>query len=272
MSVAPTSISFERESVVDFTRSFMTRGITAVTKTPASSPSYLQFMSPLSYVVWACILFAFVITSLLLYFLEKYSSPCRTDINKGNMLESAWFMFASLVNGNPESSPITIPGRMVSSAWWFFALILITSYTANLTAFLTVKKITPPVSSVADLADQKKIKFGTVRDSGVLQFFNRSKLDHYRKMFEVMELTSNYVDNSSHGFDKVLNDNFALLWDNTVNRYKTIHDCRFYQIGPPIDIKGFGIGVPQGALYRENLSMVILKLKEEGMLDEMKNR
>ena len=49
------------------------------------------------------------------------------------------------VTGNTDSTPCTIPGRILTSAWWFFALILISSYTANLAAFLTVKKINTPI-------------------------------------------------------------------------------------------------------------------------------
>ena len=35
----------------------------------------------------------------------------------------------------------SISGRIVGGAWWFFSLILISSYTANLAAFLTVERM-----------------------------------------------------------------------------------------------------------------------------------
>jgi hypothetical protein len=66
---------------------------------------------------------------------------------------------------------VAVAGRILTSAWWFFALILISSYTANLAAFLTVKKINTPIKSVTDLAQQTKIKYGTVKSSGVMGFF-----------------------------------------------------------------------------------------------------
>jgi hypothetical protein len=34
-----------------------------------------------------------------------------------------------------------VSGRIVGGAWWFFSLILISSYTANLAAFLTVERM-----------------------------------------------------------------------------------------------------------------------------------
>jgi glutamate receptor, ionotropic, invertebrate len=41
--------------------------------------------------------------------------------------------------------------------WWFFSLILISSYTANLAAFLTVDRMVAPINSADDLAAQTEI-------------------------------------------------------------------------------------------------------------------
>lgn len=39
--------------------------------------------------------------------------------------------------------------------WWFFTLIIISSYTANLAAFLTVERMITPIENAEDLAKQK---------------------------------------------------------------------------------------------------------------------
>ena len=41
--------------------------------------------------------------------------------------------------------------------WFFFALIMISSYTANLAAFLTVETLERPIESASDLANQNEI-------------------------------------------------------------------------------------------------------------------
>lgn len=58
----------------------------------------------------------------------------------------------------------------MSSGWWFFTLIVISSYTANLAAFLTVENIVTPIKDVVGLAEQDEIKFGTL-DSGTSRVF-----------------------------------------------------------------------------------------------------
>jgi len=37
----------------------------------------------------------------------------------------------------------SVSGRIVGGIWWFFTLIVISSYTANLAAFLTVERMQP---------------------------------------------------------------------------------------------------------------------------------
>ena len=41
---------------------------------------------------------------------------------------------------------------MIAALWWFFTLIMISSYTANLAAFLTVERMESPIESAEDLA------------------------------------------------------------------------------------------------------------------------
>ena len=50
--------------------------------------------------------------------------------------------------------------RIVGGIWWFFTLILISSYTANLAAFLTVERMATPIEKADDLAEQSDIQYG----------------------------------------------------------------------------------------------------------------
>ena len=60
---------------------------------------------------------------------------------------------------------------MVAGMWWFFTLIMISSYTANLAAFLTAAKMDIPINSAEDLAKQTKIKYGTYKYGSTNSFF-----------------------------------------------------------------------------------------------------
>jgi len=60
---------------------------------------------------------------------------------------------------------------MVGSAWWFFTLIIVSTYTANLAAFLTVERMYVPISSAEDLTRQTVIQYGTLNDGSTKSFF-----------------------------------------------------------------------------------------------------
>jgi hypothetical protein len=59
----------------------------------------------------------------------------------------------------------------VGGIWWFFTLIIISSYTANLAAFLTVERMITPIENAADLAQQTEISYGTLEGGSTMTFF-----------------------------------------------------------------------------------------------------
>lgn len=70
-----------------------------------------------------------------------------------------------------ELMPKALSTRIVGGIWWFFTLIIISSYTANLAAFLTVERMDSPIDSADDLAKQTRIEYGAVRDGSTMTFF-----------------------------------------------------------------------------------------------------
>lgn len=63
---------------------------------------------------------------------------------------------------------------------WAFTLIIISSYTANLAAFLTVQRMEAPIESPDDLADQTNIEYGTIHGGSTMTFFMVLHTVNYR--------------------------------------------------------------------------------------------
>ena len=70
-----------------------------------------------------------------------------------------------------DLNPRAASTRIVGGMWWFFTLIIISSYTANLAAFLTVERMSTPIESADDLSDQNSIKYGTLIGGSTMTFF-----------------------------------------------------------------------------------------------------
>ena len=71
----------------------------------------------------------------------------------------------------PDISHRSLSARLIATMWWFFTLIMISSYTANLAAFLTVERMESPIESAEDLAKQTSIKYGCLESGSTRAFF-----------------------------------------------------------------------------------------------------
>ena len=77
--------------------------------------------------------------------------------------------------------------RVVGSAWWLFSLIIISSYTANLAAFLTVENIVIPIKNLQDLAYHPTIKYGTLASGTTRTFFEVRSILHVRSTVHIVK-------------------------------------------------------------------------------------
>ncbi|MCL4149575.1 UNVERIFIED_CONTAM: hypothetical protein GTU68_001903 [Idotea baltica] len=138
--------------------------------------------------------------------------------------------------------------RMVAGMWWFFTLIMISSYTANLAAFLTVERMESPIESVEDLAAQTKIKYGCMKSGTTSAFFRDSNLPTYKKMWAFMQsqTPSVFVSSNSEGYDRKSNGLYAFLSESTSIEYVIERRCDLTQIGGLLDSKSYGIALPPG--------------------------
>ena len=165
----------------------------------------------------------------------------------------------------------------MTSAWWFFSLILVSSYTANLAAFLTVEKLVTPIETVEDLANQTDIRYGTVKGGSTMAFFNKSTLPTFERMWKFMQQHKDdvFVLSNSAGIDKVRRSKgkFAFLLESTVNEYvNERRPCDTMRIGENIDAKGYGIATPLGSDLREAINIAVLELTESGFLERLRQK
>lgn len=178
------TINYARESVIDFTKPFMNLGISIMFKVPETQETKLfSFLNPLSIDIWIYVVFAYLAVSLTVFIVARFSewnnvnTKCRSECYENNftLSNSFWFVIGSLMQqGNDEMNPKATSTRIVGGIWWFFTLIIISSYTANLAAFLTVERMITPIENVEDLAMQTEISYGTLDSGSTMTFFRVS--------------------------------------------------------------------------------------------------
>ncbi|XP_009955166.1 PREDICTED: glutamate receptor ionotropic, kainate 3, partial [Leptosomus discolor] len=285
LAVAPLTITHVREKAIDFSKPFMTLGVSILYRKPnGTNPSVFSFLNPLSPDIWMYILLAYLGVSCVLFVIARFSPyewydahPCNpgSDIVENNftLLNSFWFGMGALMQQGSELMPKALSTRIIGGIWWFFTLIIISSYTANLAAFLTVERMESPIDSADDLAKQTKIEYGAVKDGATMTFFKKSKISTFEKMWAFMSSKPTaLVKNNEEGIQRTLTADYALLMESTTIEYITQRNCNLTQIGGLIDSKGYGIGTPMGSPYRDKITIAILQLQEEDKLHVMKEK
>lgn len=282
MAVAPITITSDREKVVDFTKPFLNLGISIIIKKPVDKGAHIfSFMEPLSSEIWMCILFAYVGVSVVLFLVSRFS-PAEWKVDNTNITNdftisnSLWYALGAFMQQGCDISPSAVSGRIVGSVWWFFTLIIISSYTANLAAFLTVDRMNTPINSVEDLAKQTKIQYGALKDGSTYSFFNKSKFPLYERMFAYMNSVPDvFVNSTELGKKKVRESNglYAFLLESTTNEYTNLRlPCDTMKIGSNLDSKGYGIATPPNSILKDTLTLAVLALRESGELAQIKKR
>ncbi|EGK96607.1 AGAP000801-PB, partial [Anopheles gambiae str. PEST] len=288
LAIADLTITFDREQVVDFTMPFMNLGISVLYRKPVKQPPNLfSFLSPLSLDVWIYMATAYLGVSVLLFILARFTPyewenphPCNSEPlfleNSFTLLNSLWFTIGSLMQQGCDIAPKAVSTRMVAGMWWFFTLIMISSYTANLAAFLTVERMDSPIESAEDLAKQTKIKYGALRGGSTAAFFRDSNFSTYQRMWSFMESARPSVFTASNieGVERVVKGkgSYAFLMESTSIEYVIERNCELTQVGGMLDSKGYGIAMPPNSPFRTAISGAVLKLQEEGKLHILKTR
>ena len=75
-----------------------------------------------------------------------------------NLYNSAWIVSTGLFGKTRGDSPNSMSGRFIIMSWWFFMMVVLSMYTANLAASLTVNNMDIGINSLKDLLSQKEIR------------------------------------------------------------------------------------------------------------------
>ena len=182
----------------------MTNGLAILMKKPSTrDPNPFSFLSPFSLSTWVCILAAYLAVSFLLALVTRLVTFDNIGFIKWRIDNDIWFKswwrwaiqfcLRSLVQScifvwsrSWETSQArqvrlsndfqsfalrSISARMVTLSWWMFILLMVSSYTANLAAFLTVNRMENKIKSAENLANQEEIKYGTYKGGSTIAFF-----------------------------------------------------------------------------------------------------
>jgi glutamate receptor 2 len=119
IAVAPLTITLVREEVIDFSKPFMSLGISIMIKKPQKSkPGVFSFLDPLAYEIWMCIVFAYIGVSVVLFLVSRFSPyewhteeyedgqiQTNESTNEFGIFNSLWFSLGAFMRQGCDISP-----------------------------------------------------------------------------------------------------------------------------------------------------------------------
>ncbi|XP_078600206.1 glutamate receptor ionotropic, kainate 3-like isoform X1 [Branchiostoma floridae x Branchiostoma japonicum] len=283
-TLGPLTISSQREAAVDFTKPYMDYGNGLVMKKPAAErPNLFAFLLPFQIRVWMSIIAALFAVGFLLWATSRIRYTLGVgDLENDNdnnftLKNSLWFSYWSIVRKGGEPAPRAIHTRLLGGFWWLFSLIVMATYTANLTAFLTVKRLETPIRSLEDLVHQSTVEFGTVRGNFLYNFFREQKGSEnvFDRIWYALETQPDMlVDNQTEGVERTRRGNYAYIGEYPALEYEVRHDegCQLMMVGNPFMTRGYGIATKRGSSLSKTLSVGILRLQEKGKITQLREK
>ena len=120
------------------------------------------------------------------------------------MTNCLWYVYGALLQQGGIHLPMADSGRLIIGTWWLFVLVIVTTYSGNLVAFLTFPKIDSPISSLEELLHHSgSVTWGMISGSAVEAHLKGNTDSKYRTLYENAEIhpkqDSNMIDRVRRG-------------------------------------------------------------------------
>ncbi|KAF0297698.1 Glutamate receptor 1 [Amphibalanus amphitrite] len=187
------------------------------------------------------------------------------------------FSFTSFVGQGWPDLPLGTPARLVAASCWALRTIIYTSYTANLISHMVVHSVALPIRSLKEFAEQPGWRLAIQPGHAILNDWRRSRDPYGRELYRRSVTRQGFIEINFKG-DSV----FELVQPKVmtfVNFDKVVFAlgpevCHLVPI-PGLTVKSkdlfMGISKRRPALRRA-INDILLKMKETGMLAELKAR
>ncbi|KAJ6797674.1 glutamate receptor 2.8 [Iris pallida] len=265
--VGDVTITANRSEFVDFTLPYTVAGVSMVVPIRDERSKTWIFLKPLKADLWLVSGAFFVFTGFVVWVIEHRVNEEFRGPPAHQAGTVFYFTFSTLVFAHRESMVSNL-SRFVVVIWIFVVFILQSSYTANLTSMLTVRKIRPTVTDINELIKSKE-NVGYLENSfirGRLQKlgFDNSTLKPYKS-------PEQYADALKNGST---NGGVAAIIDEIPYLKVFLKDyCDSYiMAGPTNKTGGFGFAFPKGSPIVPDLSRAILNLTESDQMAEIERR
>ncbi|XP_065921635.1 glutamate receptor ionotropic, kainate 2-like isoform X2 [Magallana gigas] len=267
IAVGPFTITAERRKVVDFIYPFQEEGSgIIVRKVDNEADRIFRVFSPLDTDSWLATGAAAFVAAVVLSIIVKLSPFSKGLHNK--VSASFWLVFSAFLHQGEEKSSKSVPARLVMGFWWVFTIIVMSLYTANLAAFLTVSLGKAPIKNLEELAAQSVYKPLISDGTNLHMLFKKAEKGIYKKIWDMMRDMPK-LKSLKQVYEMIIKGNYAYITDESEARFMAMKDCKNLEMAEETFNKGvLSFVIRKNAEFKRAFDKHMLKMVQIGMVDK----
>ena len=175
--------------------------------------------------------------------------------------EGIWWAAVTVTTvGYGDRTVKDVIGRIMAIFWMFAGLFLVANFTATITAELTTNQLQSAINGVDDLRGKR---VATVSGTTGAAYLRENQIPYHG----VAEIEEAYALLENGEMD-------AIVYDAPVLHYyvATSGNPFLEVVGPLLRPEDYGIALPAGSPYREEINRALLSLEEDGTYTELLNK
>ncbi|XP_066970156.1 uncharacterized protein [Macrobrachium rosenbergii] len=277
MAIAGFTITYVRETVIDFTVAFYEEPTTILIPSPTEENDFLAFLSPFTWQVWFGTLVSVLAVGSLMSFMANVANAPFLYPHDNFRASYSWFRYVSdcalILAGQGNQMKQNESIRVMSAVWLTVSMIVIYTYTGNLIAFLTVPKIRNLINSLEELANQREVLWTYRAKTAHDELFSTAPAPGtYHKIGQLLkERPSLLVQSDIEGVAAVLRGKMAFIKEKSWLDFAMEKDflesgqCRLSQVNQLFFSAGFGWALQEECIYLPLINDEILRMMQSGL-------
>nr|KAI8735549.1 glutamate receptor 2-like [Biomphalaria glabrata] len=290
LAVGPIPVPLRQDiSDIEFSKPYMSSGINLLIKYPPDTVRGIGLMlEPFATEVWVMICLAFIVVSLALFLIGRFSpyewakvvkeKDVRLVRTSFGLKNSFLFTASTLGWQGYKEAPRSLSGRILMCIWFMFTVFVIVAYTACLSAILTSRSESVPqqlpFADYEDIVDNKDVKIGAMKYHHVYQVLKHGKVSHnniFSKLFMYIDDSQEWIKHNKEGVQRVKDSGgkYVLLMETVKADYVAATNCDVIPYGETLSTFGYSFAGQKKSPLMERVTLAILDLNEDMYIQEL---